>query len=291
MAQAFAELRDHLEGQRPALVGLLIEEAQCFDLVLVFLQVVRKFTNGLFCLFGCACRESSKDHLVHVQVVNDLFSLSPGVFNGIAQVWTVEQGADVFQALLPCVFQFLRGQGVFIAKQPLLSGYLQGCFHNSILVHSHQQRLAKLSYRNASAGFLDACFCFFVQLSIHSDESTAQRLDDVVIAVTHDQVLHESFQGNVRGSVQTSDFCFEFLFNADGIDQYKAVFGAVGTAADALQSFGVQAAYAPAFHLLVVAAAANITHEQKYFQRLHVGAGGNHVHGDGNAGVVVIAKA
>jgi hypothetical protein len=58
-----------------------------------------------------------------------------------------------------------------------------------------------------------------------------------------------------------------------------------------LRLVAIQAAHAAAFHLLVVALAAHIAHEQQHFQRLHVGAGGDHVHGDGNARVVVVAEA
>ena len=40
---------------------------------------------------------------------------------------------------------------------------------------------------------------------------------------------------------------------------------------------------AAAFHLLEVDAAADVAQEEQAFQRLDVGAGGDHVHGDGDA--------
>ena len=52
----------------------------------------------------------------------------------------------------------------------------------------------------------------------------------------------------------------------------------------------VQRAGAAAFHLLEVVAAFHVAHEEQAFQRLDVGAGGDHVHGDGDARVVVVAE-
>ena len=48
--------------------------------------------------------------------------------------------------------------------------------------------------------------------------------------------------------------------------------------------------HAPALHLLEEAARLYRTHEENNLQRLNVGAGGDHVNGDGNARVVAIAK-
>jgi hypothetical protein len=53
LAQALVQVFDHVEGQRAALVGLLVEEVQRGDLVLVLFQVVGKFLDhGLGLRFG-----------------------------------------------------------------------------------------------------------------------------------------------------------------------------------------------------------------------------------------------
>ena len=51
-----------------------------------------------------------------------------------------------------------------------------------------------------------------------------------------------------------------------------------------------EGAGAAALHLLEVVAAFHVAHEQQALQRLHVGAGGDHVHGDSDAGEVVVAE-
>src|SRR5262249_8336606 len=48
--------------------------------------------------------------------------------------------------------------------------------------------------------------------------------------------------------------------------------------------------HAPTLHLLKEATRFYRTHEEDNLQRFNVGAGGNHVNRDGNAGVVAIAK-
>ena len=47
---------------------------------------------------------------------------------------------------------------------------------------------------------------------------------------------------------------------------------------------------APPLHLLEVVQRPDVAHEQQAFERLHVGTRGDHVHGDGDARVVVVAE-
>ena len=51
-----------------------------------------------------------------------------------------------------------------------------------------------------------------------------------------------------------------------------------------------EGACAAALHLLEVVAALHVTHEEQAFEWLDIGARGNHVHGHGNAWVVVVAE-
>ena len=63
-----------------------------------------------------------------------------------------------------------------------------------------------------------------------------------------------------------------------------------GVGRHGLQVGGVAHAHAPAFHLLKEVAAFHGAHEHHNFHRFDVGAGGDHVHGDGNARKVAVAK-
>ena len=58
----------------------------------------------------------------------------------------------------------------------------------------------------------------------------------------------------------------------------------------AAQVVGVDDAHAAALHLLEEAAALHAAHEDDDLHRLDVGAGGDHVHGDGDARVVAVAE-
>jgi hypothetical protein len=72
------------------------------------------------------------------------------------------------------------------------------------------------------------------------------------------------------------------LAHADGIDDDEVVLG-LGVGRDALQVVGLDDAHAAAFHLLEEGARLDGAHEHDHFHRLDVGAGGDHVHGDGDA--------
>ncbi len=79
------------------------------------------------------------------------------------------------------------------------------------------------------------------------------------------------------------------LGDADGIDDDVVGLG-VGGGRDLLQVVGLHDAGAAALHLLEVARRFHVAHEEQAFERLHVGAGGDHVHGDGDARVIGVAE-
>ena len=57
-----------------------------------------------------------------------------------------------------------------------------------------------------------------------------------------------------------------------------------------LQVIKIDGARAAAFHLLKVVAAFHIPHKEQAFQWLHVRAGGDHIHRNGDARMVVVAE-
>ncbi len=67
-------------------------------------------------------------------------------------------------------------------------------------------------------------------------------------------------------------------------------FGTDGGRGDFFQAVQIQGAGATTFHLLEVVAAAHVAHEQQAFQRFNVGAGGDHVHGDGDARIIGVPE-
>ena len=73
------------------------------------------------------------------------------------------------------------------------------------------------------------------------------------------------------------------LAHAHGVHDDEVGFGPRIRAADGLQIGGREHARAAAFHLLEIDAAADVAQEKKAFERLDVRAGGDHVHGHGDA--------
>ena len=65
---------------------------------------------------------------------------------------------------------------------------------------------------------------------------------------------------------------------------------AVASGVTALQIVRLDDAHAAALHLLEEGAGFDRAHEEDDLDRLDVGAGGDHVHGDGDAGVVAVAE-
>ena len=132
---------------------------------------------------------------------------------------------------------------------------------------------------------------FVVQLLTEPDQTVGKRKHGIVITVANGDALQQVFERHTGLFLQRAAFGFQRLFDTHGVDQHKAGLGTIGTVADPLQAVAIERAHAAAFHLLVVALAAHIAHEQQHFQWFYVSAGGDHVDGDGNARVVIVAKA
>lgn len=84
-------------------------------------------------------------------------------------------------------------------------------------------------------------------------------------------------------AIERAGFGLVALAHAHGIDDDEAGLGARIFAGDGLQVGGGEHAGAAAFHLLEIDTAADVAEEEEDFKRLDVGAGRNHVHGDGDA--------
>ena len=72
--------------------------------------------------------------------------------------------------------------------------------------------------------------------------------------------------------------------HAHGVDDDEVGLLA-GVGHDALERIGVEYADAAALHLVEVARRLHVPREDQTLERLDVGAGGDHVHGDHDAGV------
>ena len=78
--------------------------------------------------------------------------------------------------------------------------------------------------------------------------------------------------------------------DADSIHDHIVGLATGGGGRDFLEIVMVKRAGAAALHLLEIVAALHVAHEEQAFERLDVGAGGDHVHGHGDARVVVVAE-
>ena len=79
------------------------------------------------------------------------------------------------------------------------------------------------------------------------------------------------------------------LGDADGVDEHEAVL-VTCVGGDDLQVGVGDGAHATALHLLEEVPGPDHSHEHDHLDRLHVGAGGDHVDGDGDARVVARAE-
>ena len=121
-------------------------------------------------------------------------------------------------------------------------------------------------------------------------QATGKRADSVFIGCAHHHAHRQVLERHAGFGDERLAGGLERLGDADGIHDDIVGLGADGGGRDFFQVVPIQRARATAFHLLEIVAAFHIAHEQQALQRLDVGAGGDHVHGDGNARVILIAE-
>ncbi|MEZ5627476.1 MAG: hypothetical protein R3E34_08125 [Rhodocyclaceae bacterium] len=132
---------DHLEGEGTSLVGLLVEEAEGGDLVLVLGQVGGEGVMMvlLASAFAWAAKPLEMDG-VGVDVVDDLLALAAGGFDGVAQFGGVEGRAGGGDALLAGFGEFGVGEAGFIAA--MRAGGGQGGGDDGVRIDGGDEPLA-----------------------------------------------------------------------------------------------------------------------------------------------------
>ena len=153
---------DHLEGQRPAPVGLLVEKAQGLDLVTVLGDVVHKRGHRHVGLrFGLGAVAGKAD-LVGRQVVDQLLTLAARAFDLVAQAGCIKRRAGGRHSQGPGGGQLRRRQGFFTAGDLRGLGRGQRGGDDGVGVQRGQQRPAQLGHRHATSGLGHPGLRFFV---------------------------------------------------------------------------------------------------------------------------------
>ena len=131
--------------------------------------------------------------------------------------------------------------------------------------------------------FLDLLALLAGDFPVESGEASGQGGEGVLVALAHGHAEQEVLEGDVSLALQRAGIGFVAFADANGINDDEMGLGVGIGAADGLQVGGREDAGAAAFHLLEIAAAADIAQEEEAFEWLDVGAGGDHVDRDGDA--------
>ena len=160
----FAQLFQHVKGQRTALVGLLIEKAKGSNFVFVLCDVAGKASYGGLCLRFRLLVKTRKDDLIQVDMVNDLLTVTAGVFYFFSQFWFIKWCASSSYALSARGLYFFGEQGIFTTGNTFGFCCCQRHGSNGIRVKCDDQTFTQFANGYATRGFFYAGLCFVVQL-------------------------------------------------------------------------------------------------------------------------------
>ena len=141
----------------------------------------------------------------------------------------------------------------------------------------------------AAACYSNLCVVLGADAVFHSGQAAGDAGDDVIFGVAEGDGLQQALEADAGLFLHGAGVGLVLLAHADGVDDDEVVLG-LGVGGDGLEVVGRDHAHAAAFHLLEEAARFDGAHEEDDFDRLDVGAGGDHVDGDGDARVVAVAE-
>ena len=156
-------------------------------------------------------------------------------------------------------------------------------FGDGVGIEGAEQRAGERRRRVAAGGGDDLLPLRGFEFAVEPREARGERGERVFIAVPEGDAEQQLLERHGGLAVERAGFGLVALAHADGIDDDEVGLGAGVFAGDGLQIGGREHAGAAPFHLLEIDAAANVAQEEEALERLDVGAGGDHVHGDGDA--------
>ena len=127
-------------------------------------------------------------------------------------------------------------------------------------------------------------------LTVETDDPVGQRGEGVLVPRPQRHSEHQFLQRNGGLALQGPGVRLFGGGDPHSVHNDKVVLILRGRGRDLLQIVLAEDAGSPALHLLKIVPAAHIPHEDQALDGLHIGAGGNHVHSDGDPGVVAVAE-
>ena len=189
---------DHVEGERAALVGLLVEEVQCIDVFAVRGDVVGEAGDDRLRLAFRLCAVAGEGDGVEVDVVDQLFAFAAGGFYLFAQLGPVEGRAGGGQALCAGGRQFRFGERVVAARDVFRAGGGERGVDDAVRVQCVDQRAAQFADRHATGCLFDACLRLVVELLGEPHQTVGQRQHGVVVALADGDALQQILQRHAR---------------------------------------------------------------------------------------------
>ena len=276
---------DHGVGHLAAAVRLGEEDRQSFDLVAIGFQIVPEvLRHGFRVLMGVAFPFGA-EHGIQTVMVDSLFLVAANRVDCLDQ-FAAEDAGGIIDQLFPSPIAGGRRRFGAIGHGLDLACLLV----NAVRIDGGQQIADDPSEFDTAGLFLDPFLLGAVELPVEPGEAAGKGTHRVCVARTHHHTHGEILErhGGLRDERLAGGL--ERFCDADGVNDHIVGLPADSGGRDFLEIVMVEGAGAAALHLLEIVAASHVAHEDQAFERLDVGARGDHVHGYGDARVVVVPE-
>ena len=277
---------NHGVGHLPAPVRLGVEDGQRLDRIAVGFQILPEpLRHGARVVVRVALPFGAQ-HGVQAVVIDRLFL---GAANRVEQLDQLagehprraggEQAARLVQRL---------GRRLVIAVDGAVD--FAGLGFDAVRIDGRQQTAGDGGQIDAAGVFPDALPFGLVELPVEPGQAPGEGADRLIVAGAQHEPHGEVLERDAGLADERPAGGLQRGGHADRVHDHVVGLGGGGGGGHLPEIVMVEGAGAAPLHLLEVDAASYVAHEDEAFERLHVGAGGDHVHRDGDARIVVVAE-
>ena len=264
------------------LVGFVIDDPQGDDLVLVFFDKLTEGMDHSVGVFFTLAVKADKSNGIDIGRVDDLVVTAADVLDIFAYFGMLERLDRLTDHLALCRLYLFIGRsrgtvrGMCAAEDHILVKGVQQVFRN------HARAAADTLGKLSALGI--------IHLTVQTDDAVGKRGEGIFVAGAESDIVHQLAHRYRRLALEGA--CLGFLGFGDAyrVNDHKMIFVLGCGWRDLLQIVLIQRARAAAFHLLIIILTADVAHEDQALDGFDVGAGRDHIDGNGNTRIVVVAE-
>ena len=268
------------------LVPLIVNDPQGKDLILVLLDKRMEGLEDAVCIRLLVGIIPGKEHRVDIHGIDDLLMAAAHILDVIANIRMIEGLHGLLDQRLFCLIH----AALLVLSRLMIVGQIDTGFRGyDIWVKSIQQPLGDVPGA-AADGAAEFGALPVGHLAVEPDHTVCKGCEGVLILCTHGHIQHQFLHADGGLALQRAGLGLFGFRDANGVHDHKMILVLRGGRRHLLQIVLAEGAGAAPLHLLKIILAADVAHKDQALDGLHIRPRGDHVNGNGNTGIIIVAE-